>query len=62
MELKELIERKRGKRNLRELAIELGVSHQTLYNAMNGKGNPSYKLLSALGLIRLRRQVETSKP
>jgi len=52
MELKEVIERKRGKRNIRELAKELGVSHQTLYNAIKDKGNPSYKLLKALKLIK----------
>lgn len=55
MELKEIIERKRGKRNVREFAKELGVSHQTLYNALKGKGQPSYKLLNALGLIRAGR-------
>jgi len=53
VELKEIIERKRGKRNVRELAEELGVSHQTLYNAIKGKGNPSYKLLKALKLVKV---------
>lgn len=53
MELKEVISRKLVKRNVRELAIELGVSHQTLYNALRGKGNPSYKLLKALKLVKV---------
>jgi DNA-binding phage protein len=46
--------RKRRERvnNMRELALELGVSRMTLYNAMNGVGQPSYKLLSALGLLK----------
>jgi DNA-binding phage protein len=53
VELKEIIARKRGKRNVRELATELGVSHQTVYNALKGKGNPSYKLLKALKLVKV---------
>lgn len=46
------IERKRKKsKDMRALAKELGVSHQTLYNALNGIGQPSYKLLKALKLV-----------
>jgi transcriptional regulator with XRE-family HTH domain len=48
-------ERKRRKLGVRKLADELGVSHQTLYNAINGVGQPSYKLLKALGLVNTAR-------
>ena len=45
--------RKKKAKNLRALALELGVSHQTLYNALKGSGQPSYKLLKALNLVKL---------
>ena len=47
------IEKRRKKfKNLREMALSIGVSHQTLYNALKGTGQPSYKLLKALGLLK----------
>jgi len=52
MELKEQIKKKQGTKSLAQLSRELGVSRQTLYNAINGVGNPSYKLLKALNLVR----------
>ena len=53
MELKEVIERRKGTKTWEELATELGVSRMTLWNAIKGVGSPSYKLLKALKLVKV---------
>jgi DNA-binding XRE family transcriptional regulator len=53
VELKEIIEKRKGEKTWEALADELGVSRQTLWNALTGKVNPSYKLLKALKLVKV---------
>lgn len=53
MELKEAIQKRKGTKTWEELADELGVSRQTLWNAIKGNGTPSYKLLKALKLVKV---------
>lgn len=53
MQLKDVIEKKKGTKSLREFASEIGVSHETVRNALNGVGKPSYKLLKALKLVKV---------
>lgn len=50
MGVKEILERRKGKRSWSELADELGVTRQTLYNVVQGNHEPSRKLLKALNL------------
>jgi len=52
MNLKDIIDAKKGKRSLKQFAKDIGVSRQTLYNAIDGQHEPSYKLLKALGLLK----------
>jgi DNA-binding phage protein len=52
MSIREAIDKRRGKRSLSQYARDIGVARQTLYNAMDGTYQPSYKLLKALGLLR----------
>jgi DNA-binding phage protein len=61
MDMKRHIARLRGKRTLTQFAHDIGVSRQSLYNAMNGATEPSTKLLKALGLTRdYRKEAETA--
>jgi DNA-binding phage protein len=56
MDIRKHIDRLRGKRSLTQFAKDIGVTRQTLYNAINGTGEPSAKVLKALGLARSYRK------
>jgi DNA-binding XRE family transcriptional regulator len=54
MGVKEILERKKGQKTWGQLADELGVTRQTLYNVFTERHEPSRKLMKALGLeVRL---------
>ena len=50
MDVKAILERRKGTKSWEELARELGVTRQTVYNAWMGRHYPSRKLQKALGL------------
>lgn len=53
--MKQIILKQKGKRTLSQFAKDIGVSRQTLHNAMRGDHEPGFKLLKALNLIKESR-------
>lgn len=61
MDIKKHIDKLRGERSLTQFAEDIGVTRQTLYNMMNGTGQPTDKVLKALGLARsYKKEAETA--
>lgn len=56
MDIRRHIDKLRGERSLTQFAKDIGVTRQTLWNAVNGHSEPSGKLLKALGLTKSYRR------
>jgi DNA-binding phage protein len=56
MDIKKHIDKLRGKRTLAQFARDIGVTRQTLYNAINDSTELSERVLRALGLTRSYRK------